>query len=131
MHDPQLKERIESLVREGVESPYLDRLRTRLDPARVVSDVQREILSEMAQALGRSEENLERALLELDVIAHRIRALGASPDPRDLEALERQFDAQRARCLERRWELEVHREALGMYHHEALDRLHPIPPRRR
>ena len=131
MQDKELKNRLTALVKEGVESPYIDRLRARVDPSQVVTDIQREIVSEMAQALGHSEEKLERALLELDVIAHRIKALGPTPNPAALAELEARFDAQRERCLKRRWELEVHREAVGFRNHEALNRLHPIPPRRR
>lgn len=128
MHDPQLKERLTALVREGVESPYLDRLQARVSPVQSLEDIQREIFSEMAQALGRSEENLERELLELDVIEHRLRALGPNADPAARASLEQRFDAHREKAITRRWELEVHREALGFNNHEALDKLHPIPP---
>jgi hypothetical protein len=131
MHDPQLKERLAGLVREGIESPYLDRLQARVNPVQSLEDVQREIYSEMAQALGRSEENLERELLELDVIAHRLRALGPDADGDARASLEAGFDAHRERALTRRWELEVHREALGFNDHTALDKLHPIPPAKR
>ena len=130
MYEPDLKHRIEALVREGVESPYIDRLRARVNPAQSFRDIEREIVSEMAQALGMSEEKLERALLELDVIAHRIKSLGDSPDAQRLADLEARYDAQREVCLRRRWELEVHREAVGFKNHAALDKLHPIPPKR-
>ena len=131
MQDPQLKERLTALVREGIESPYLDRLQARVNPAQSIEDIQREIYSEMAQALGRSEENLERELLELDVIEHRLRALGPDADPDTRASLEARFDAHRERAKTRRWELEVHREALGFDDHAALDKLHPIPPAKR
>ncbi len=121
-----MKARLEALVREGVESPYLERLRVRVNPAQAVADIEREIHQEIASSLGRSEENLERALLDVDVVLHRMR--GATGD--DLARFERDYEAARQVALRRRWELEVHREAVGFRNHAALDRLHPMPPRR-
>lgn len=125
MIDPLLRERVDRLARQGVESPYLDRLRARIHPEQAVADIEREILQEIAEALGRSEERLEYALLELDVVEQSLRA---SPDPTQEAALIASHAKWRDEALRRRWELEVHREALRMYDHSMLDTLHPIPP---
>lgn len=125
MIDPLLRERVDRLARQGVESPYLDRLRARINPEQAVADIEREILQEIAEALGRSEERLEYALLELDLVEQSLRA---SPDPAQEADLAASHARWRDEALRRRWELEVHREALRMYDHSMLDALHPIPP---
>lgn len=127
MIDPLLRERIDRLTREGVESPYLDRLRKRTSPEQVVADVEREIVQEIAQALGRSEERLEHALLELDLVERDLRALEMTPDPAREAELIASHKRWRETALKRRWELEVHREALRMYDHSLIDKMHPIP----
>ncbi len=120
---------LRELDRSGVESPYLERLRGRLDPEAALADLQAEILREQAAALGRAEDKVNLALLELDVLGRRIDALAAT-DPAG-PALLAAFAEGRVRAERARWELQVHREALGLRQNAILRELYPIPPARR
>jgi hypothetical protein len=119
------------LVRElkdtGYESPYLDRLRARLDPAEAISQLETEIVQEMAQALGRTEDKLNYALLRLELAG---RALDAAADEAERAERVRDFDARRAEALEARRNLVIHREAIGIRRNKVLEEIYPIPARR-
>ena len=88
------------LVRElkdtGYESPYLDRLRARLDPAEAVARLETEIVQEMAQALGRTEDKLNYALLRLELAA---RAIDTAPDELVRYDRVKEFNARQWYCL--------------------------------
>ena len=120
----------QSLVRElrdnGHESPYLDRLRARYDVAVAQEELEREIIHEMAAALGRSGEKVDVALLRLELAG---RALAAATDAHERERLVVAFNARRDEALKARQELRIHREAVGIRRNDALDREYPIPPR--
>jgi hypothetical protein len=134
MSEPTWKKLVEQLKRKGHESPYLDRLRERL-PAHVGSnDLAAEILREMASSLGRSEDKVNAALLELEVLGLAIDELVAAGETRnhaEIRARVAAFNEGRARAEQALWELRVHREALGFVRNDDLAALYPIPPRRR
>jgi len=119
------------LVRElkdtGYESPYLDRLRARLDPAEAVSRLETEIVQEMAQALGRTEDKLNYALLRLELAA---RAIDTAPDELVRYDRVKEFNALREDAIQARRNLQIHREAIGIRRNRMLDDLYPIPQRR-
>ncbi len=119
------------LVRElkdtGYESPYLDRLRARLDPAEAVSRLETEIVQEMAQALGRTEDKLNYALLRLELAA---RAIDTAPDQLVRYERVKEFNALREDAIQARRNLQIHREAIGIRRNRMLDDLYPIPQRR-
>ena len=119
------------LVRElkdtGYESPYLDRLRARLDPAEAVARLETEIVQEMAQALGRTEDKLNYALLRLELAA---RAIDTAPDELVRYDRVKEFNALRDEAIQARRNLQIHREAIGIRRSRMLDDLYPIPPRR-
>lgn len=71
--------------------------------------VEQEIVGEMAAALGRAGSKLEEAIA-------RVHAAGPAERP-----------SLRRAVLRARWELEVHRESLGIRRHDDLDHLYPIP----
>jgi hypothetical protein len=122
----------QSLVRElrdrGYQSPYLDRLRTRLDVEAAQEELEKEIIREMAAALGRSGEKVDVALLQLELAG---RELAAATDPSDRTRLVAHFNALRAEAIQARHELRIHREAVGIRRNDTLDREYPIPPRAR
>jgi hypothetical protein len=130
--EPTWKRLVEQLRAEGHKSPYLDRLKQRL-PASGLADVAAEILREMASALGRSEDKVNVALLELEVMGKKLDALAArkDADPEERAARVAAFNQQREAAATALWELRVHREALGFRRNEDLAELYPIPPRRR
>ena len=119
------------LVRElkdtGYQSPYLDRLRAKLDPAEAVAQLETEIVQEMAHALGRTEDKLNYALLRLELAA---REIDAAPDELERYERVRTFNLLRGEALDARRNLLIHREAIGIRRNKLLDELYPIPPRR-
>jgi len=119
------------LVRElkdtGYQSPYLDRLRARLDPAEAIAQLETEIVQEMAQALGRTAARLDYALLRLELAA---REIDAATDDLARTAHVRAFNALRVEALDARRNLLIHREAVGIRRNKLLDELYPIPPKR-
>jgi len=120
----------QSLVRElresGFESPYLDRLRARYDVTTAQEELEKEIIREMAEALGRAGEKVDLALLRLDVAR---RALAAAADADERRRLAEEFNALRKDALQARQELRIHREAVGIRRNDCLDAQYPIPPR--
>lgn len=127
MSEPAWKKLVEQLKSDGFKSPYLDRLRERL-PAHGQMDLAREILQEMASALGRAEDKVNLALLELDVQGRALDAL--SPGAPTRAAKVAAFNEKRSAAAKALWELRVHREALGFRRNDGLAELYPIPPRR-
>jgi hypothetical protein len=152
---------VQELIATDFQSPYLDRLRGRFEGARTAGGygaLQREILGEMAAALGRSEDHVNEALLRLDVLGRKIAALEArndaggesklgSPTPGtsgpgtsgpestpgrrgELRKAIVEFNELCDHAQRRLWELMVHREAIGIRNHELLPRLYPIPAKR-
>ena len=120
----------QSLARElrdcGYESPYLDRLRARHDVALAQEALEREIIHEMAAALGRSGEKVDVALLRLELAR---RALAGAVDVRERARLAVAFNALRDDALKARHELRIHREAVGIRRNDVLDVQYPVPPR--
>jgi len=118
-----------TLIRElsdaGYESPYLDRLRRRLDVTQAHESLEREILHEMACALGRAEDKVNVALLRLELAEKALRG-ATGPEQRRARALA--FNSCRHAALSARWELAIHREAIGLRRNDLLERLYPIPP---
>ena len=119
----------QTLVRElrdsGFESPYLDRLRSRVDVETAQEQLEKEIVREMALALGRSGEKVDVALLRLELAAKDV---AAAADGERAVLVER-FNALRDDALKARHELRIHREAVGIRRNEGLDAMYPIPPR--
>lgn len=126
--EPAWKSLVDQLVDEGYQSPYLDRLRQRYDRYRHALErpsIEQEILEEMAHALGRAEEKVNVALLELDLAGRRCDAAG--DDAESVAA----FDAARERALAVRRDLMIHREALRFPRDPRFAEHYPIPGPRR
>lgn len=121
--DPAWKSLVEQLVDEGRKSPYLERLRAQYDVSAGRESLERELLREMASALGRAEAKVNVALLQLELAAERADARG------DRESIEA-FNAQRERALQARRELLIHRDALRFPRDPRFEERYPIPPRR-
>ncbi len=116
------------LVRElgdtGYESPYLDRLRRRIDVDQAQAQLEQEIIREMAAALGRAEDKLNHALLRLELAGQDVAAAGDDAERR--RCIER-FNALRLEALRARHELLIQREAVGMRRNAILETLYPVP----
>lgn len=127
MADRPWKKLVRELRDEGFESPYLDRLRERLDVAAAQEQLEVEIVREMAQALGRAEEKVLVALLRLDVAA---RDIDRAADGAERGRLVLRYNEFRSEALAARHELLVHREAVGIRRNQVLESLYPVPSRR-
>jgi hypothetical protein len=128
MRDAPWRTLVRDLTAAGYESPYLDRLRQRVDTSASQESLEREIVAEMAAALGRAEDKLVAALLRLELAG---RALDAARDPAERTVRADAYDAVRAEALAARWELVVQREAVGIRRNDLVERLYPIPRRAR
>ncbi|WP_437530945.1 hypothetical protein WME79_00680 [Sorangium sp. So ce726] len=131
MTEPAWKKLVEQLKDQGHKSPYLDRLRQRL-PAAGPTDLAGEILREMASALGRSEDKVNVALLELELQGKALDELALRKGAGSTEraAMIVDFNKQREVAARAVWELRVHREALGFRRNDDLAAMYPIPPKR-
>jgi len=127
MRRPAWKTLVSELKDSGYQSPYLDRLRQRLDVEQAHATLEQEIVQEIAAALGRTAAKLDYALLRLEIAA---RDLDAAPAD-DTAAGTARFNALRDEALRARHELLIHREAVGIRRNDLLEQLYPIPPRRR
>jgi hypothetical protein len=128
MRDAPWKTLVRELTDAGYESPYLDRLRVRLDVTQAHASLEAEIIQEMAAALGRAEDKLNAALLRLELAGV---ALASAPDDAARLPGVEAFNARRDEALRARWELEIQREAVGLRRNDILERLYPVPPRAR
>ena len=125
--DPPWKSLVEQLYDEGYESPYLSRLRDRYEIHRRVEgdeSLEREILSEMAYSLGKAEDKVNHALLELELAGRECDARG------DDEASVARFNERREHALRVRRDLLIHREALRFPRDPRFATRYPIPPKR-
>ncbi len=122
--DPAWKSLLEQLIDEGHQSPYLERLREQYDVYAPHESIERELLREMASALGRAEAKVNYALLELELAGRRADERG---DRASIEV----FNAKRQRALEVRHELLIHRDALRFPRDPRFEQRYPIPPRRK
>lgn len=135
MSEPTWKRLVADLRKKGHESPYLDRLEGKL-PVRggdALRELEAELVREMASALGRADDKVNAALLELELVGQQIDRLEGAPS-RDARAIERallEHARLRSAAEKALWELRVHREALGFRRHDRLAELYPVPPPRR
>lgn len=127
MRDAPWRTLVRELTDAGYESPYLDRLRARLDVAQARDSLERELVREMAAALGRAEDKLNAALLRLELAEH---ALAAASDDAERRCRAATYERERRGALQARWELVIQRESVGIRRNDIVERLYPIPPRR-
>jgi hypothetical protein len=117
------------LEEHGIESPHLARVMARVKPEQQLANVEREIVQEIAGALGRTEERIDLALAELDLrLARFRRARERGVATPELGALVDAYNLQRKVAQARLRDLLIHREAAGFRRNEILSELYPIPP---
>ncbi len=129
--EDRARDLVKRLSAEGFKSPYLERLRARTADARrnaELSKIQKEIVEEMAVSLGRAEDRINQALLELDVLAASIRRAEARADSAGVGLLVGDFNRKREYAKLRVRDLRIQREALGFRNNALLAELYPIPP---
>ena len=128
MPQPPWKQLVEDLKDQGYDSVYLDRLRARLDVEQHQAILEKEIIQEMAYALGQSAAKVDHALLQLELLE---RAIELETDSEKISELASEYDAKRQEALQLRRDLLIHREALGIRQNDCLERMYPVPDRGR
>ncbi len=128
MRAPPWKTLVQDLARAGFDSPYLDRLKKKVDVELATDELEKEIVQEMASALGRAGDKVDYALLRLDVVA---RAIDEAPSPSERRTRVARWNQLREEAIQARYELRIHREAVGIRDNRVLEALYPIPPRKR
>ncbi len=111
------------LQEQGIESKYMARIQARVTPEQRLENVEAEILQEIAGALGRSEDRVNLALAECELLAARY-ALASGAHKSELA---RAHNAQRELARARLRDLLIHREAAGFRRNAILNELYPIP----
>ena len=106
------------------ERPHLERLRARVDVACAQEQLEREIVQEMAAALGRTAEKVAAALADLDAART---AVDASTSEEERVVAIARFNQRRSAALRARHELVIHREAIGIRRNDVLESVYPIP----
>lgn len=128
MRAPPWKTLVVELSRSGFDSPYLDRLKRKVDVELATEELEKEIVQEMASALGRAGDKVDYALLRLDLVAQ---AIEQAPDPATRRKKISRWNELREEAIDARYELRIHREAVGIRQNRVLEAMYPIPPRRR
>jgi hypothetical protein len=123
MAQPAWKKLASDLQEHGVDSRYIARIEARVTPEEQLDNLQREIVQEIAGALGRSEDRVNLALAELELLAARYRLASGS----QRGELARAFNTQREVARARVRDLLIHREAAGFRRNAILSELYPIP----
>ncbi len=116
-----------SALYSGVERPYAEHLRARIEPSAALQQIEKEIVAEMANALGRSQDKVKAALARLEEAG---RAVDAASDGPARDARVARFNELRAVALRLRRDLLIHREAIGFRRNDHLEREYPVPPKR-
>ena len=124
---PAWKKIVKNLQDDGFESEYLDRLTAKVPSLGEHQGLEQEIMREMAQALSRAANKVNFRLLELDVLAAKI--TDEKYGPARTKQLRRTYEQKRENARRARWELKVHREALGFIQNDELEEIYPIPPK--
>lgn len=114
MSEPFWKQLVDAVRDEQRE--HLDPVRHEVEWRMPRPSVERELLEEMAGALGRAERRVQHAIA-------RALALAAEGD-------DDAFEAARAEAIRCKRDLSIHREALRFPRDPEFDRRYPIPPPR-
>jgi hypothetical protein len=89
--------------------------------------VQTELAQERAEALARAGRKVQA---EFDRCRSLLEQLDAATQASEGHDLLVEYRAARAAFEHRRWQLHVHREAIGLNDHRWVDRVFPMPERR-
>jgi DNA topoisomerase VI subunit B len=89
-----------------------------------VDKTQEEIIEEMAKALGHTGYKLEVVLEEMKKMEREMQDLDNIDEYNEMVET---FNTLRRQALNRKEMLMIHREALGVYKHNYIDKYYPIP----
>jgi hypothetical protein len=92
-----------------------------------VSKTDKEILEEKAKTLGFAGYRLEEKLNELAAIAKEMEKAASVSEYNELAA---RFNRVRDEAMARKYELTIHREAIGARFHKDMERHYPVPEKK-
>ncbi len=93
-----------------------------------VDKTQKEILEEMAKALGNTGHQLEAVIEEMREVE---RLLGEASGIDEYNTLVDRFNELHRLAMARREMLVIHREAMKIYKHSFIDVFYPIPEKKK
>ena len=98
------------------------------------SELQEEILGEMAQALGTTADKLKVAIREVQSAAERVQKIDREDRPDRQQRLNKileEYQKARVSARNRRQNLLIHRQACGFVvdNHKVVYKHYPIPPK--
>ena len=127
MRDAPWKSLVEQLKDPEAKSDYLARVESCFGAPSPGRNLERELVEEMAQALHRSHAKVDDALRKLRLADERIETASGRDERTHMVA---EYNQRRQQAIQARWELMIHREALGFRRNREIERSYPIPPRR-
>ena len=124
MSEPLWKHLVDELAARRSDHPAVERLSIQVEAALDRPSLEREVLKEMADALGRAGRKVDIALAKLELTRFAWRE-ATSPVER------RALAAEHAALLEEaervRHDLLIHREAIGLRDHSGILEFYPLP----
>lgn len=107
-------------------SEYLETIRQSHDPSLHLKTIEDELKSTIGKALGRQGEKVLQAVRDMNAEFERYQQ---ATDVRLIKESVQRYNDHRARALQARWELLVHRQAAGFIvdNHSTVMRHFPIP----
>ena len=122
------KNLVRDLTQPPADHPYIDQVREVVStPEQAQDSLEKEIIHEIAEALGRAGRKVEDALAAL---REAERALEEATTPARIVLRTRDYNELRQVAMRARHELQIHREAIGIRKRHELYERYAIPPRR-
>lgn len=89
---------------------------------------EKELLEEMAKALGNTGHQLEEVIEEMKALEE---VMERTEDVEEYNLLVERFNDLHRTAMARREMLMIHREAIKIYKHTVIDAVYPIPERKK
>jgi len=115
-----------------VTNPYLERVRSEVvDPALQLKTIEDELCGAIGKALGRQGDKILFAIREMQQELDLHERLSREGQLKKADGVAARYNKARSRAIEARWELLVHRQAVGFTvdNHSVVHSMFPIGDR--
>ncbi|EJK49992.1 hypothetical protein THAOC_31078 [Thalassiosira oceanica] len=130
---PATWERSAKMVKNtDVTNPYLERVRSEVvDPALQLKTIEDELCGAIGKALGRQGDKILFAIREMQQELDLHERLSREGQLKKADGVAARYNKARSRAIEARWELLVHRQAVGFTvdNHSVVHSMFPIGDR--
>lgn len=111
-----------------VTNPYVDVVRQEVDPAAHLKTIEDELCAAIGKALGRQGEKVQRAICEMTQHHTQYMQFLHAQAYKDASESATRYNDARKRAIQYRWELLVHRQAVGFTvdNHSVVHKTFPI-----